>query len=84
MVDRLVTFQSQTYVQALNGEVGEGQFQCTLVSGEPIQTNVTYRPLQDFANCSLVGVTVCPQGGEKGKMNSVVGSIIYDLRIEKL
>jgi hypothetical protein len=58
----LVTFQSSTYVQALNGEVGAGQFECTLVSGEPIQTGVTYNPLQDFANCSTVGVMVCPQG----------------------
>ena len=56
VTERIVSFQSVTYIQALNGgpPYDDGRYQCTLTSNEPIQEGVEYHPLTDFANCSLV------------------------------
>jgi len=54
ITERIVSFESATYVQALNGEIAGGQYECTLNSGDPIEVGVQYEPLTDFSNCSLV------------------------------
>ncbi len=54
--ERIVSFQSATYIQALNGEppYDDGRYRCTLSSGQPIEEGVEYYPLTDFESCSLV------------------------------
>lgn len=54
VVERTVSFSSQTYIDALNGLVAEGQYRCTLKSGASITANATYNTLDDFQSCSLI------------------------------
>ena len=54
VTERTVTFYSSSYIQALNGLVGNGKFQCTLKSGGQIQSGVSYNTLEDFESCSVV------------------------------
>lgn len=49
---RQIIFSSDTYVQALNGEILDGQLACYLTSGQPITVDTTYDILTDFHNCS--------------------------------
>ena len=54
ITSRTVSFTHSTYVQALNGAIGGGQYQCNLTTGQPILADVAYNPLTDFSSCSLV------------------------------
>ena len=51
---RLVTFYSESYVQALNGSIANGKYMCTLKGGESIQANTDYDTLTEFESCSLL------------------------------
>ncbi len=51
---RRVTFYSESYVQALNGSIANGQYKCTLKGGESIQANTDYDTLTEFESCSLI------------------------------
>ena len=53
ITNRLVTFYSLTYVQALNGTIADGRYECNLTSGADIEIGVTYNP-HDFSSCSIV------------------------------
>lgn len=52
VLENLINFQSESLVRALNGDTYNGQYECTLASGEDFQVGVTYDVLRDFANCS--------------------------------
>lgn len=54
VVERTVSFTSQTYIDALNGLVAGGQYRCTLKSGANITAGPTYSTLDDFKSCSLI------------------------------
>ena len=49
---RQITFLSDAYVQAINGETFGGQFACYLSSGVPLDIGTSYDVLTDFHNCS--------------------------------
>ena len=53
ITNRIVSFHSPTYVQALNGSIADRQYQCNLTSGNDIEMGVPYNPL-NFSSCSLV------------------------------
>ena len=53
-MDRVVTFISESYVDALNGDTFDGQFRCTLLNGSDFVAGQDYRPLDEFRNCSTV------------------------------
>ena len=53
ITDRIVSFHSPTYVQALNGGIANGRYQCNLTSGMDIETGVQYDP-REFSSCSTV------------------------------
>ena len=53
ITDRIVSFQSPTYVQALNGGIANGRYQCNLTTGNEIERGVQYDP-REFSNCSTV------------------------------
>lgn len=53
ITDRIVSFHSPTYVQALNGDIANGQYQCNLTNGNDIEMATSYSPL-NFSSCSLV------------------------------
>ena len=52
ILSRQITFVSSTYVQALNGEILNGQLACYLSNGEPFAAGTIYNVLTDFHNCS--------------------------------
>lgn len=52
--ERTVIFYAPSYIQALNGSVANGRYECTLKGGGSIQPNVMYNTLEDFESCSLV------------------------------
>lgn len=56
ILERIVSFESDTYLRALNGEppYDDGRYRCTLTSGLPIEAGVEYHPLTDFSDCSMV------------------------------
>ena len=54
VVSRIVSFHSPTYVQALNGDIANRQYQCNLTSGNDIEMGVPYNTLNNFSSCSLV------------------------------
>ncbi len=49
---RQIIFNSNSYVQALNGDTADGTLTCSLNSGQPLVTGVSYNVLTDFHNCS--------------------------------
>ena len=53
ITDRIVSFHSPTYVQALNGDIANGQYQCNLTSGSDIEIGAPYNT-QNISSCSLV------------------------------
>ena len=53
ITSRLVSFHSPTYVQAVNGDIANGQYQCNLTNGGSIEMGVPYSP-RNFSSCSLV------------------------------
>ena len=53
ITDRIVSFHSPTYVQAVNGDIANGRYQCNLTSGSDIQIGVQYDP-REFSSCSTV------------------------------
>ena len=55
ITERIVSFSSQTYVDALNGLIpSNGQYRCTLKNGSNIVAGVSYNTLKDFESCSLI------------------------------
>lgn len=54
LLDHSVTFYSEEYVRALNGEIEDGRLNCTLSSSEPFMTNTTYTLPDDIISCSQV------------------------------
>ena len=52
--ERTVVFYSPSYIQALNGSIGDGAYRCSLKDGSSIQSGVVYNTLEDFEYCSLV------------------------------
>ena len=59
LLDHSVTFYSDDYVRALNGEIEDGRFICNLTSSEPFVTNRTYNLPDDIISCSQVCVCLC-------------------------
>ena len=58
LLDHSVTFYSDDYVRALNGEIEDGRFICNLTASEPFVTNITYNLPDDIISCSQVCVYV--------------------------
>ena len=54
LLDHSVTFYSDEYVRALNGEIEDGRFSCNLSSSEPFMANRTYSLPNDIISCSQV------------------------------
>lgn len=54
LLDHSVTFYSDEYVRALNGEIEGGRLSCSLNSSEPFMTNTTYYLPDDIVSCSQV------------------------------
>lgn len=52
VISRQITFVSSTYVQALNGEILNGELACYLISGDRFAEGIIYNVLTDFHNCS--------------------------------
>jgi len=53
-VERSFIIYSESYVDALNGDIGNGQYQCTLASGMPFEVNQSYSLPGDIVSCSQV------------------------------
>ena len=51
---RTVTFYSESYIQALNGSIANGRYECTLKGGASIKGETVYDTLEDFESCSLM------------------------------
>lgn len=49
-----VTFYSDDYVRALNGEIEDGRLSCNLSTSEPFMANRTYSLPDDIISCSQV------------------------------
>ena len=54
LLDHSVTFYSDDYVRAVNGEIEEGRLVCNLSSSEVFMTNRTYNLPGDIISCSQV------------------------------
>ena len=54
LVNHSVTFYSDEYIRALNGEIEDGRLSCTLNSSEPFMINTTYNLPDDIISCSQV------------------------------
>ena len=54
LLDHSVTFYSDDYIRALNGEIEDGQLNCNLSTSEPFMANRTYSLPDDIVSCSQV------------------------------
>lgn len=54
LLNHSVTFYSDEYVRALNGEIEDGRLSCNLTSSEPFVANRTYSLPDDVISCSQV------------------------------
>ena len=54
LLDHSVTFYSDDYIRALNGEIEDGRLSCNLSTSEPFMANRTYSLPDDIVSCSQV------------------------------
>jgi len=54
IVNRSFIVYSTAYVDALNGIIGNGQYQCNLASGMPFEVDQYYFLPDDIISCSQV------------------------------
>ena len=52
VLNRTVSFHADSYIEALNGNIGDGAYLCTLKSGDPFVKGQVYDTLEEFEYCA--------------------------------